>query len=83
MRSYVFTIAEGMKVKNQNKTKIGMGYVLKAKVVELDKITMEGRIRGIRKEVVICVQYMVGKNNFLDQFEDEQKKEISSSLLFF
>ena len=30
-----------------------------------------------------CVHSVVGKNNFLIQLEDGQKKEISSSLLVF
>ena len=37
----------------------------------------------MRKEVVVCVQSVVGKNNFLVQFEYGQKKEISFSLLVF
>ena len=43
MSSPVLKIAEGMKVNKYNKTKIGVGSVVKAKFVELDKITREGR----------------------------------------
>ena len=60
-----------------------MGDVVKAKVGELENITREVRIRRMRKDVVGCVHGVVGKNKFLIQFEDGQKKEISSSLLVF
>ena len=39
MNSPVLIIAEGMKMKKQNKTKIGVGSVVKAKVGELEDIT--------------------------------------------
>ena len=77
MSSPVLTIVEGMKVKKQNKTKIGGGRggsVVKAKVGELDEITRDGRIRRMRKEVMGCVKAVVGKNKFLFKFEDAQKK---------
>ena len=61
-------------MKNQNKTKIWVVSFVNAKVGELDHIKMEGRIRRIRKEVVRCVQDVVGKNKFLVQFEDVHKK---------
>ena len=67
----------------QTKTKIGVGSVVKAKVGELEKITREGRSRRMRKEVVGCVQSVVGKKNFLYQFEYGKKKEISYSLHVF
>ena len=35
----------------------------------------------MRKEVVECVQAMIGKKAFPAQFEDGQKKDISASLL--
>ena len=70
-------------MKKQNKTKIGMGSVVKSKVGELEKITRKGRSRRIRKEVVVCVHIVVGNKNFLVQFEDGQKKETSYSLLVF
>ena len=43
------TDKEGIYMKNQNKTKIGVGSVVKSKVGELDKITREGRSRRVRK----------------------------------
>ena len=60
-----------------------MGSVVKAKVRELENITREGRSRSMRKEVVGCVQAMVGKNLFLVQFEDGKNKYMSSCLLHF
>ena len=70
-------------MKKQNKTKIGVGSVVKAKVGELDNITSKGRSRRMSKEVVGCVYSVVGKNNLLVEFEYGQKKEISFSLLVF
>ena len=61
-------------MKKQNKTKIGVGSVVKAKVGELENITREGRIGSMRKEVVGCVQAVLGKKKFLVQFKDGQKK---------
>ena len=53
-----------------------MGSVVKTKFGELEKTIREGRIRRMSKEVVGCVQRVVGKNNFLVVFKDEHKKEI-------
>ena len=72
-----------MKVKNQTKTKIGVEYVVKAKVGYLEKITREGRRRSMRKEVLGCVHSVVGKKNLLIQFEYGKKKEISYFLIVF
>ena len=44
-------------------TKIGMGSVVKAKVGEMEENKREVRIRIIRKEMVVCVQAVVGKKN--------------------
>ena len=60
-----------------------VGSVVKAKVGELEKITRKGRSRRMRKEVVGCVQSVVGKNKFLVLFEDGQKKEIGSCPLVY
>ena len=67
----------------QTKTKIVVGSVVKAKVGELEKITSKGRTRRMRKEVVGCVQSVVGKNKFLLLLEDGHKKEIGSCLLVY
>ena len=56
-----------MKMKKQTKTKVGVGSAVKAKVGELEKITREERSRRMRKEVVRCVQSVVGKKKFLVQ----------------
>ena len=64
MISYAITITEGMKVKNQNKTKIGVGSVVKAKIGELEDIIREGRISSTRKEVVVRFHAVVGKKKF-------------------
>ena len=37
---------------------------------EMEKNTREGRSRTTRKEVVGCVQDVVGENKFLVQFKD-------------
>ena len=60
-----------------------MGYVVKAKAGELEKITRDGRITRMKKEMEVCVQDVLGKNNFLVQFKDGQRKEISSPFLTF
>ena len=57
-----------MKEKNQNKTKMGVGSVVKAKVGEIEENTREERIRRISKEVVGCVHAIVVKNILLSQF---------------
>ena len=60
MSSPVVNAKEEMKVTKQTKTEIGVGSVVKAKVGELDKITRKGRSRSMSKEVVGCVQRVVG-----------------------
>ena len=70
-------------MKKQNKTKIGVGSVVKAAVGESEDITREGRIRMMRNEVIVCVHDLVGKKRFLVKFEDGQKKVISYSFLVF
>ena len=74
MSSPVVTVKEQLEMKKRTKTKIGVGYVVKSKVGELENITKEGIIRRTRKEVVGCVQSGVGKKNPLVQFEDGHKK---------
>ena len=74
MISHAVTVKEGMEMKKQTNTKVGVGYVVKAKVGELDKITREGRIRRMSKEVVVCFHSVLGEKKFLIQFEYGQKK---------
>ena len=42
-----------------------------------------GRRSRMRKDVVGCDQAMVGKKKLLSQFEDGQKKDMSSVLLSY
>ena len=57
-------------MKKQTKAKIVVGSVVKAEVGELEKITREGIISSMRKDVVGCVHSVVWKKEFLVQFED-------------
>ena len=66
-----------MKENNRIKTKIGVGSVVKTEVVKMEDNTREGIIRRIRKEVVGCVQAVLGKNKFLVIFEYGQNREMS------
>ena len=61
-------------MKKHTKIKIGVGYVVKDNVEELEKITREVRTRRIGKDVMVCVQIVVGKNKFLSQLKYGQKK---------
>ena len=74
MGSPFVTVKEGMETKKQTKTKIGVGSVVKTKVGELEKITREGRSRRMMKDVVGCVHSVVGKKNFLIQFNMGRRK---------
>ena len=56
MSSTVVTIEEGLNMKNQNKTKVGVGSVVNTKIGELEKITREGGSISMRKYVMVCVQ---------------------------
>ena len=57
-----------MKINKQNKTKIGVGSVVKEKVGDLVDITREGGISRMSKVVVVCVQDVVEKKKLLFQF---------------
>ena len=48
--------------------KIGVGSILKSKVVWMEDKPREIIIRRTSKEVVVCVQYVVGKKKFLVKF---------------
>ena len=72
-----------MNTKKHIKTKIGVGSVVKAKFGELEKLTSEGRIRMMRKEVVVCVQAMVCNKKFLVQFKDSHISNVIASLLLY
>ena len=72
-----------MKAKKRIDPKIGVGSVVKAKAGETEENKREGSNRRMRKDVVGCVQAVVGKKNFLVQFEDVKKKEMSSCSLLY
>ena len=60
-----------------------MGFIVKAMVGDMEENTREGRSKIIRKELVGCVQNVVGKKRFLVQFGDGQKKDMSFVSLVF
>ena len=60
-----------------------MGYVVKAKVGDMEENTKGERSRRMRKEVVGCVQDVVGKKRLLVLFEYRQKKDTSYCSLVF
>ena len=66
-----------MKEKKRIKPKIGVGSLVKAKVVKMEEKTREGRSSRMSKWLVGCVQAVVGKEKLLVQFKDGQKREIS------
>ena len=70
MSSSVVTIAEGTKEKKRIKPKIRAESLVNAKVGNTEEKTREGRSRRMRKEMVVCLQAVVGKKKFLVQFED-------------
>ena len=53
--------------KNQIKTNIRLGSVVKEKDVEMEDNTKEGRTRIMRKDTVGCVQAVVWKKKLLVQ----------------
>ena len=55
---------------------IGVGSLVKSKVINMEDNTREGRSSSIRKYLVGCVQYMMWKNKSLVQFDYVQKREI-------
>ena len=66
-----------MKDKKRINIKIRVGYVVKAKVREMEENIRKRRIRSMRKEVVGHVQTVVGKKNILFQFKDGKMKDMS------
>ena len=76
MSSPGFKISQEMMEKKRIKKQIGVGSVVKAKVGEMEENTREGRIRRMRKELMGCVQAVVGKKKLLVQFKKLQKKEM-------
>ena len=72
-----------MKEKKQRKLKINVGTLLKEKVREVEDNTREVIIRRISREVVVCVQYALGKNNLPVKFEYGHKRYISASFISY
>ena len=61
----------------QNNTKIRVCFIFTEKVIDIEENTREGRIRRKTKEVVGCVQAMVGIKTFPFKIEDRKKREMS------
>ena len=61
--------------------KIVVESIVKTKVIYMEEKEKHIIIISIRKKVVECVYDMAGKNNFWIQFEDGQRKEMSTFLL--
>ena len=57
------------------------GSVVKAKVGDVEDNKRGGRSRRVSKEVVVCVQNVMGEKRLLVQIKDLQKKYMSSSFL--
>ena len=72
-----------MREKKRIKLKIGVGSFVKAMVGKIEGNTREGIRRKTRKEVVGCVQAVVGKKNSLFKFEYAKKKYMSASLMSY
>ena len=77
------TIIKEIEEKKQSKAEIDVGTLGKAKVGEMEEKIREGRSRRTRKEVVGCVQAVIGNNKYLLQFKDRQKREMSSHSLSY
>ena len=83
MRLPVIKIMKDMEEANQINMKVMVGYFVKAKVRDTEENTKEGRIRSTRKEVVVCVHYVVGKKRFLVNLKDGQRREIIYCLILY
>ena len=60
---------------------IDVGFIVKAKVVNMCENKRGVRRRRVIKDMVVCVQAFVGNNNFLIKFEGGQKRDISASFI--
>ena len=69
-RSLFVTTFKDMREAKWRNMNIGVGYVFTSKFGDMEKKTSKERIRIIRKEVVGCVQNVVGGNKFLVNFKD-------------
>ena len=82
----ILNVVTTMKDKREAKrinTNIRMGSDVIAKVRDMEEKNREGSIRRTRKEVVGCVQDVVGKKKFLFKFVDGNMRDISSTFLAY
>ena len=54
-----------------------MGSAVTRKFGDMEENSREVRSRGIRKEVLVCVQDVLGKKKLLYQLEDYQRRYMS------
>ena len=60
---------------------IDVGFIVKDKVVGMCENKRGVRRRRVIKDMVVCVQAVVGNNNFLIKFEGGQQRDISASFI--
>ena len=70
-----------MKEKARINMNIRVGSVVNSEVGDMEKKAREGRIRSTRKDVVGCVQDVIGKKKILVQFKGAHEIYISTSLM--
>ena len=69
--------------KKCRKKKIDAGNLVKEKFGEMEEKKSEGRSRRARKELVVCVQDVIGKKMYLVKFKYRHKTEMSSHSLSY
>ena len=72
-----------MKEVKWRNTNIGVGYIIKKNVGDMEEKTREGIRRRIRKKVVGCVQDVVEKKNFMFKLKYRRMIEMGSSLISY
>ena len=70
-----------MKEKKRINTNIGAGSIVKVKVGYTEKEKREGKSMRTRKDMVVCIQDVLGKKKLRVKLKYGQKKYISASLL--
>ena len=70
-----------MKEKKRINTNIGAGSIVKVKVGYTEKKKREGKSMRTRKDMVVCIQDVLGKKKLRVKLKYGQKKYISASLL--
>ena len=61
--------------KKRIKTNIGVGSVVKENVRDMEENTREGIIKMMRKDLMGCVQAVVGKKKLVVQFRNCRRKK--------